>query len=100
MATFSWNAATPGVCKRCGARVKLSELRQQVVAGRVTSLRVCCRCFDKDNPQLLLGRIRASDPQRVRDPRPPMELELDTPSGSFLDFNLVLDVSLLGNSST
>jgi hypothetical protein len=75
MSAFRQNAATPGICKRCGFRVRLSELRRQVVAGRVTSLRLCCECFDDDNPQLRLGWIRASDPQTVRKPSPPSEVE-------------------------
>jgi hypothetical protein len=75
---FTLNPANPAMCRRCGWRVQLSELRKQVVAGRVTGLRVCCECFDEDSPQLKLGRLRVSDPQRVRDPAPPMEIERDT----------------------
>jgi hypothetical protein len=74
---FTLNPANPAMCRRCGWRVQLSELRKQVVAGQVTGLRVCRECFDQDNPQLKLSRLRVVDPQRVRDPKPPMEAERD-----------------------
>jgi hypothetical protein len=92
MGAFTSNPKTPGICGRCGFRVLLSELQRQVVAGRVTGLRVCGSCLDEDNPQYRVGRLRISDPQAVRDPAPPHEVDV-TPSGALLGVNFVLGFS-------
>jgi hypothetical protein len=109
---FSAGRNAPGQCPRCGFRYLLSELQPEVVAGKVTSLRVCPDCLDEDNPQLLLGRLRVSDPQTLRNPSPPLEQDLpylgnrlgvsfvlgsSTPAagGQILDVNFFLDDSEL-----
>lgn len=58
------------VCDRCSTVVRLSELRYQVVEGRLTSLRVCSRCLDEDNPQWQVRHLQISDPLTLPDPRP------------------------------
>jgi hypothetical protein len=82
--TYTNNPATPAQCPRCGFRALLSSLQHQVVAGRPTALRVCGACLDEDNPQLLLGRLRVSDPQVVRDPSPPDEVDAGNLDTSFI----------------
>lgn len=57
-------------CDRCGRRVRLTELRRQVVAGQYTNLMVCYHCEDVDHPQLQLGKYPVYDPQALRNPRP------------------------------
>jgi hypothetical protein len=76
MNAYTQNPKTPAQCPRCGLRMLLGDLKRQVVAGRPTALRVCGDCLDEDQPQLLLGRLRTSDPQTVRNPSPPDEAEI------------------------
>lgn len=59
-----------GFCDRCHFRYPLNELRFQVVAQKMTKLRVCSGCLDVDHPQLMLGRVPINDPIALRDPRP------------------------------
>lgn len=99
MSVFSAGRNAPAQCPRCGFRCLLSELQSEVVAGKVTSLRVCPDCFDQDHPQLLLGRLRVSDPQTLRNPSPPNEVELPR-YGNRLSINFVLGSSALGIPDT
>lgn len=64
-----------GFCDRCQFRYDLGELRYQVVAQKVTKLRVCPGCLDVDHPQLMLGRVPINDPIALRDPRPPLDYD-------------------------
>lgn len=57
-------------CDRCDKRVKLTELREEVVKQRKTQVYVCQQCWDPDHPQLMLGTFPVDDPQAVRNPRP------------------------------
>lgn len=58
------------ICDRCGLTYLLKELRDEVVKGNITNLKVCPSCFDPDHPQLHLGDLPVDDPQALRDPRP------------------------------
>ena len=61
-----------GYCDITGFRYKLSDLVPLVRDGRDTGLRVG---YDQlDNPQYELGRMSISDPQALRNPRPPKAL--------------------------
>ena len=64
-----------GICDRCGFEYKLHDLKPEVVDLHVTGLLVCPECWDPDQPQLQLGRWPVSDPQAIRNPRPPQGLE-------------------------
>ena len=57
-------------CDRCGARYKLTELRQEVIKTKLYQLKVCEDCWDPDQPQLQLGMYPVDDPQAVYQPRP------------------------------
>lgn len=57
-------------CDRCGFRYKLTQLRREVVKGKVYELLVCPTCWEPDHPQLMLGTFPVDDPQGVRNPRP------------------------------
>ena len=57
-------------CDRCGFQYKLHDLRDEVVDMHETGLKVCSECWDRDQPQLQLGRWPVSDPQALRSPRP------------------------------
>lgn len=96
MSVFSAGRNAPAQCPRCGFRCLLSELHPEVVAGKLTSLRVCPDCFDQDQPQLLLGRLRVSDPQTLRNPSPPNEVELPY-LGNRLGISFVLGQSHLAD---
>jgi hypothetical protein len=59
-----------GFCDTCNQRYDLHELKPQVVAGRVTNIKNCPYCLDKDQPQYFVGRVPINDPQALYNPRP------------------------------
>lgn len=59
-----------GICDRSGMTFPLSELKEQIIAGRKSGLLVCEAFLDQDHPQLQLGRYPVNDPQALRNPRP------------------------------
>lgn len=59
-----------GFCDFCGQRYDLAELKPQIVAGRLTNIKNCPYCLDKDHPQYFLGRVPINDPQALFNPRP------------------------------
>ena len=59
-----------GFCDKCGFRVKLADLKKEVVNMEETGILACWECWDGDHPQNLLGRYPADDPQALRSPRP------------------------------
>lgn len=59
-----------GMCDTCGQRYDLKDLKFQVVAGRITNIRNCIYCLDKDHPQYFVGRVPVNDPQALLNPRP------------------------------
>jgi hypothetical protein len=63
-----------GYCDKTGFRYPLKDLVYEVVNGRRTGLRVGRDVLDPDHPQNFIGRVRASDAQALRDPRPDMGL--------------------------
>ena len=63
-----------GYCDITGFRYKLSDLVPLIRDGRDTGFRVGYDQLDKDNPQYELGRMSISDPQALRNPRPPKAL--------------------------
>lgn len=63
-----------GYCDITGFRYKLSDLVPLVRDGRDTGLRVGYDQLDVDNPQYELGRMSITDPQALRNPRPPRAL--------------------------
>lgn len=58
------------VCDICGFDCKYTELRDHITNQRPDGLRVCPDCYDKDNPQLQVGRVNMTDPQALYKPRP------------------------------
>lgn len=59
-----------GLCDICGFSYPLNTLKEVIFDQRPTGSLACCTCWDKDNPQLQLGRQKIFDPQSLRDPRP------------------------------
>ena len=59
-----------GFCDRTGFRYKLTDLVDEVQNGTRTGFRVGKDVVDPDHPQNFLGRVRASDPQSLLNPRP------------------------------
>lgn len=64
-----------GYCDLTGRRYPLKDLVYEVVNGRRTGFRVGRDVVDPDHPQNFLGRVKASDPQSLRDPRPDTSLD-------------------------
>src|SRR5262245_7102920 len=59
-----------GLCDICGFSYKLNSLKEVIFDERPTGLLACTTCWDKDHPQLQLGRYKVDDPQSLLDPRP------------------------------
>tara|TARA_R110000744_G_scaffold128278_1_gene235277 strand:- start:728 stop:1072 length:345 start_codon:yes stop_codon:yes gene_type:complete len=59
-----------GFCDKTGFRYRLNDLVPQIVNGRPTGWLVGRDVVDEDQPQLQLGRLKMSDPQGLRNPRP------------------------------
>jgi hypothetical protein len=57
-------------CDRCGFRYKLKVLKELVIKGKKTNIKVCQNCWEEDHPQLMLGTFPVDDPQAIREPRP------------------------------
>jgi len=72
-----------GFCDVTGFRYALKDLVPLVRDGRDTGFRVGFDVLDKDNPQYELGRMKMSDPQALRNPRPDTALEESRILGAF-----------------
>ena len=70
MAAYAEGRKAFGFCDRCGFRCGLRNLKAETVNMVNTNLLVCPECWDPDQPQNMLGRVRADDPQALRNPRP------------------------------
>ena len=58
------------ICDRCSKEIPYQDLQFEVVNGKKTGFKVCDECFDEDNPQWQLSKVKVNDPQAIRDPRP------------------------------
>lgn len=70
---FSTGKYALAICDRCGCDRKYSELKTQFCKQQKTSLRVCTKCLDKENPQSYLAeaiRTQLPDAEALKDPRP------------------------------
>jgi len=74
MSSYANGKKAFGFCDRTGFRYPLRDLVPQIEDGRPNGLLVGRDVLDKDNPQLQLGRIRTTDPQALRNPRPDRDL--------------------------
>lgn len=70
MGRFASGKKSFALCDRCGQRFPYDRIKPEIENRRPNGLRVCPPCFDKDHPQLQLGRVRVVDAQALRDPRP------------------------------
>jgi len=61
-------------CDRCGQVYPLKKLKQLTIKLKLTALRVCPSCWEKDHPQYLVGMTPIFDPQALRHPRPDQSL--------------------------
>lgn len=59
-----------GFCDRCSWRYPLDDLKYELANDVRNGLRVCPECYDEDHPQDDLDKLKVSDPQALRDPRP------------------------------
>jgi len=64
-----------GICDKTGFRYLLKDLVPEVVQGRRTGFKVGRDVVDPDHPQNFIGRVKASDAQALRDPRPDTGLD-------------------------
>ena len=74
MSAFAKASKAFGFCDRTGFRYPLKDLVQQYENGRPNGLRVGRDVVDIDHEQLKLGKVKASDPQTLKDPRPDKDL--------------------------
>lgn len=63
-----------GFCDRTGFQYLLKDLVPQIVNGRPNGLLVGRDMLDQDHPQWKIGRVDASDPQSLDNPRPDKDL--------------------------
>ena len=59
-----------GYCDRTGFRYPLKDLIPEVQNGIRTGLLIGKDVVDPDHPQNFVGRLRVTDPQSLKDPRP------------------------------
>ena len=59
-----------GFCDRCGFRAVLNGMKKLTINEHVTNIKVCPTCYEPDQPQYRVGKLRVFDPQALRDPRP------------------------------
>ena len=64
-----------GYCDKTGFRYPLNELVWEYKDGQKTGFRVGRDVVDPDHPQNFLGRLKITDPQSLRNPRPDTSLE-------------------------
>lgn len=62
-------------CDVCGFRYPYASLKNTIVNEKITGIKACPDCYDKDHPQLRVGKIKVFDPEALRDPRPDTALE-------------------------
>ena len=74
MSAFAKGKKAFGFCDRTGFRYPLQDLVPQFENLRPTGLLVGKDMLDEDHPQLQLGKVKASDPQTLKNPRPDKEL--------------------------
>ncbi len=74
MAPYARGKKALGICDKTGFQYPLSELVYETNNGRRTGLRVGRDVADADHPQNFIGRLRISDPQSLKDPRPEQSL--------------------------
>lgn len=70
MSEFASGRHANAVCDICSVRTEYNDLKLVVRAGIPTNLYACNYCWDKDHPQLFLGRKPIKDPQTLRRARP------------------------------
>jgi hypothetical protein len=70
MGSYAKGKKAFGFCDRCGFRYDLKDLKTETVNLATTNLLVCPVCWDPDQPQNMLGRVKVDDPQALRNPRP------------------------------
>lgn len=70
MSAFAKGRKAFGMCDRTGFRYPLNELVPQFENRRPTGLMVGKDVVDIDHEQLQLGKVRSSDPQSLKNPRP------------------------------
>jgi hypothetical protein len=59
-----------GLCDRCGQRYKLNLLKPLQINLKLTNIRVCPTCWEPDQPQYKIGRLKITDPQAILNARP------------------------------
>jgi hypothetical protein len=83
MARFASGKKSFALCDRCGQRYPYKDIKPEIENRRPNGLRVCPQCFDRDHPQLQLGRVRVIDAQALRHPRP----DRTEPTSNVVAFN-------------
>jgi hypothetical protein len=70
MSNFATGKHALAECPRCAQTKPYLELKEEIFNQKRTGRKVCNECFDKDHPQLQLGRLKIFDPEALKDPYP------------------------------
>lgn len=70
MAAYASGRHAHGFCDICSFRYPLKQLKPLVVNFKKTNTLACPACWNKDHPQYGLNRLRITDPQALKNPRP------------------------------
>lgn len=72
MSTFASEKRAPGICDRCGRRAPLRTMRSETIQGKRVNNRVCRGCWDPENQQDILDRVRPVERTGLKNPRTDM----------------------------
>lgn len=75
MSAYARGSKAYGFCDRTGFRYPLKDLVWEFRNGTKTGMRIGKDVVDPDQPQNFIGRVRTTDPQSLRDPRPDTSLD-------------------------
>ena len=75
MSAFATGKIALGECDICSFTYKLKDLKYITRRMKVTKIRACPECWNKDHEQYKLGTFPVFDPQAIQDPRPADNLD-------------------------
>ena len=67
---FATGKRSIAFCDRCGRQCLYRELRKLTINLHVTNIKVCPDCWEPDQPQYQVAKIKVTDPQGIMEPRP------------------------------
>jgi hypothetical protein len=84
-------------CDRCGRQCLYRELKKLTINSFLTSIKVCPDCWEPDQPQYQVAKLKITDPQGLYEPRPDPQND----EGTFVTVPVfALNTTLVLNSVT